>query len=303
MLLKFIYLQKQKISFIVNPFSGTSSKNKIDTLIEKYLNLDKYNYDLFFTKYAGHASEIVQSLLNDGTNIIVAVGGDGTVNEVISLLIDTDIVVGIIPAGSGNGFASHLGLSKNIKKSIDVINKGIIKTIDTCTLNGKPYINVAGLGFDAKIAFITRNNTQRGILPYLLTTIGESFNFSTEELIVEIDGKQIKGRYALAAIANASMYGYHFTIAPSACIDDGFLDIMLLKDAPVYKYFFSSYRGFNKTLHKSNLAEVYRGRSIKIKSANPIYYHMDGEGYNAENEFEINVIPTSLKILVPSSLN
>ena len=294
-------MKKQKIVFIVNPFSGTGSKKKIETLIYKHLDHTRFEISFKFSEYPGHAALLTRQAVADSADIVAAVGGEGTLNEVGSVLIHSNTIMAIVPAGSGNGFAYHLGLGRNIRKALNAINEGHTMWVDTCILNDKKYINVAGLGFDAKIAYLTKQRTQRGFLPYFLTTIKESFHFSAEHFSLEIDGKIIIGNYAIAVIANASMYGYNFSIAPTANINDGLLDILLIKEAPVYKYFYNVYRCFNKTLHLSPLVETYSAKTIKIKSKRPVYYHLDGEGYREEKEFNFHIQPKSLRFIVPAN--
>ncbi|HMQ07264.1 MAG TPA: diacylglycerol kinase family lipid kinase [Saprospiraceae bacterium] len=293
-------MKKQKIVFIVNPFSGTGSKKKIKSLIYKHLDTTRFDISFYISEYPGHAAILTRLAIDNSADIVAAVGGDGTLNEVGSVLIHSDTIMAIVPAGSGNGFAYHLGLGRNISKALKAVNEGNTLWIDTCILNDKKYINVAGLGFDAKIAYLTKQRTQRGFLPYFLTTIKESLKFTTEHLTFVIDGKIFRGNYAIAVVSNASMYGYNFSISPTACINDGYMDLTLVKEAPVYKYFLITYRYFNKTLHRSSLVETYRAKSIKISSGRPVHYHVDGEGFNVEENFNFQIQPKSLRIIVPA---
>lgn len=293
-------MEKQRILFIVNPFAGSNSKHNISEQIHKYLDQTKYDCHIKFTGYPQHGHELALHAVDEGIDIIIANGGDGTVNEVASAIVGSNSTFGIIPGGSGNGFSMHLGLGRSFQKAMKAINDGKIINIDTCKLNDSFYVNVAGLGFDARIAFLTKANKERGFTPYFTATLKESIRFKAEQLKIDIDGKIIEGRFAAAVIANASRYGYSFTIAPTAELTDGELDIILIKEASVPRYFLSAYRFFNKTLHQSKLTEAYKGKKIKITSPNPVYYHLDGEGYDAIKEFTVEIVPQSLKLIIPA---
>lgn len=252
-----------------------------------------------YTEYSGHAITLARSAVSDGFDIVVAVGGDGSVNEVAQALVGTETILGILPGGSGNGFAMHLGLGRNASTALNYLNQGQILTIDTCTVNDRFFTNVAGIGFDARIAFLTKANKKRGFLPYFMTAVKESRNFKPTKLKITIDGQKVSGSYAAAVVANASMYGYNFTVSPTATLQDGKMDVMLIKEAPLYKYFFESYRFLNRSLHKSSITEEYQGREIKIVLDDTDYIHVDGEGYEAELALDFVIRPRSLKVLVP----
>lgn len=290
---------KKRIRFIVNPFSGTSGKQTIPNLIKKFLDHSKFDYEIVFTKYAGHAIELAKEGARLQFDYVAAVGGDGSVNEVAQSLMHSNTALIVLPGGSGNGFAMHLGLGRNIQKAIEIINFGKIIEIDTCRVNGRFFINVSGLGFDARIAYKTKKNSKRGFIPYFLTSIREAKKFKAQNLKIKVDGHEIKGEYAAAVVANASMYGYHFTIAPLASMQDGIMDLMLIQKAPLYKYFLMTFRFLNRSLHKSKITESYQGKSITIEMQDENYLHVDGEGFKAEKELSFQLNPRSLKVLAP----
>jgi len=249
---------KEQVTFIVNPFSGTTNKENFEKIIQENIDTIRYDYSIKFTQSAGHATTLAKEAVAQNKSLVVAVGGDGTINEVAGGLVHSDTALAIIPAGSGNGFALHLGMSKDFKTAIQQLNKAKKAKVDTCLLNGQFFINVAGLGFDAQV---------------------------------------IEGRYAAAVVANASKYGYVFTVAPYAKLNDGLLDIILFKDTFVPRYFLEAYRFVNNTVHKSSITETYTGKSIKITSVNKSYYHLDGEGFDKTTDFEISVVPDSIWVM------
>ena len=294
---------KKKIRFIINPFSGTSQKSNTPQLISKLLDHTKFEYEIVYTQYAGHAINLAKEGVQSKIDFVAAVGGDGSVNEVAQALVHSTTALIVIPGGSGNGFAMHVGLGRNIEKAIQYINAGKIIEIDTCQVNDRFFINVSGLGFDARIAYKTKQNSKRGFLPYFMTSVKESQKFKPQHLEINVDGKAINGDYAAAVVANASMYGYHFTIAPQASMQDGIMDLMLVKKAPLLKYFLTTYRFLNRTLDKSKITETYRGKSISITMPDENYLHVDGEGYKTEKKLVFKIIPKSLKVLVPDQKN
>ena len=292
-------MDKKNILFIVNPFAGTSTKKNISDLILQFLDSTKYDHEIVFTEYPNHGKELAQKAVEEGIDIVIANGGDGTVNEVASAIIGSETTFGLIPGGSGNGFSMHLGLGRSFNRAMNAINTGKTIKIDTCKLNGAFYVNVAGFGFDARIAYLTKANKVRGFKHYFTTTLKEAKKFQAQHLKLDIDGKLVEGKYAAAVVANASRYGYNFTIAPTAQLTDGVLDIMLIKEASVYRYFLSAYRFFTKSLHLSRLTETYQGTHIRITADNPVHYHLDGEGHDALKEFDIQIYPQSLNVIVP----
>ncbi len=290
---------KKRIRFIVNPFSGTSGKKTTPDLIKNLLDHSKFEYEVVFTQHAGHAIELAKEGVDLNFDYVAAVGGDGSVNEVAQSLLHSNTALIVLPGGSGNGFAMHLGLGRNIQKAIQIINTGKTIEVDTCSVNNRFFINVSGLGFDARIAYKTKENSKRGFIPYLLTSIREALKFKPQKLDIIIDGKKVSGEYAAAVIANASMYGYHFTIAPTASMQDGIMDIMLIKKAPLYRYFLMVFRFLNRSLHKSGITETFQGKSIAVTMQEESYLHVDGEGYKTEKELAYKISPKSLKVLAP----
>lgn len=288
---------KEYVTFIVNPFSGTTNKSNFEAIVNTYIDKSRYDYIIHFTESAGHATTLAEAAVLQNRDIVVAVGGDGTINEVAAGLVHSDTALAIIPAGSGNGFALHLGMSKDPKTSIEQLNTAQKAKVDTCLLNGQFFINVAGLGFDAQVAYHTKTDTKRGFWNYLKRTLQLSTKYRPEVLSLEIDGKKIEGKYAAAVVANASKYGYIFTVAPFAKLNDGLLDIILFKDTFVPRYFMEAYRFVNNTVHKSSITETYTGKTIKITSVNKSYYHLDGEGFDKTTDFEITVVPESIWVM------
>ncbi len=293
---------KKHIRFIANPFSGTSRNADLNKKINRYLDLGKYSYDLIFTEYAGHAIELAKIAVEENVNIVVAVGGDGSINEVAHALINTDKVLGILPGGSGNGFAMHLGIGRSIDKAFRYLNEGHFLNIDTCLLNDRPYVNLAGLGFDAEVAARIKGSNLRGFLGYLVYSIQEAFAYKMQDFEISIDGQIIKRSCFTLAIANAPMYGYGFVVAPQAVLHDGKLELMILKKAPKWRIILEGWRYLTNSLHKSPLAERYKAKKISVKSVSTkTAVHVDGESLVVESPVRFQIHPNSLNVICPKA--
>lgn len=221
---------KKRILFIVNPISGIHKKTNFPELVKKIIDHNKFETEVVFTEYSHHATEIAKDAVKKRYDIVVACGGDGTVNEVSSCLIDTDVVLGIIPFGSGNGLARHLHFSLKPEKSLEVINSGSPTKIDTAMINGYPFVSIAGIGFDAYVARKYSYVLRRGFLSYLriITKSFTSYRQKNYNLILNNEEK-ITTKALFISFANSNQFGYNATIAPKANLSDGFLDVCIVK--------------------------------------------------------------------------
>ncbi|MBK8519205.1 MAG: diacylglycerol kinase family lipid kinase [Saprospiraceae bacterium] len=290
---------RKKIRFVLNPFSGPKKKVDIKSILQNRINTEIIDTEICYTSYPGHATELSREAVDLGYYAVVAIGGDGTINEVAKSLVHTETALGIIPFGSGNGFSYHVGTKRDIFKAISCINNLNKICIDTILMNNNFFLNVAGIGLDAKVAFMTKKNKKRGFLPYFFQTLKESKGFRYMNLHIKTPSVSWENEYAMATIANASMYGYNFSIAPRAKINDGQFDVVLVKKAPVFKYFSLALRMLFKSLDKSPLVTYFTGSEMQISTKDATYYHLDGEGYKStQNEFVFKVDPQSLYLLV-----
>ncbi len=290
---------KKKILFIINPKSGVSNKKLIENQIVKYIDEKEFVYDFVYTQYQRHAEELSKNAVDENYQIIVAVGGDGTVREVAKGLKSSETKLAIIPTGSGNGFAFHHKIPRNICKAVEIINKQKSIKCDTASLNEEFFVNVAGIGFDAQIAFEFANYKKRGFLSYLILTIKEFFKYKTSDYIINVDGKQYKKNAFLISFANASQFGNNAYISPEANVSDGMLDVCILKKFPFFSALNIAIRLFRKSINKSKYLEIIRGKEIVIKQENPIITHLDGEPFEFENELNIKINPASLNLIIP----
>lgn len=291
--------KKQRLLFVINPFAGVGKKKNFQSLLEKNLDKNQFDFSLEYTTHPGHARQLAATAVAEHFDVVVAVGGDGSVNEIASELIDTEVKLGIVPAGSGNGFAGYLGYSRNLSQSIRDLNSAEAIKIDTCLLNDKPYVNVAGVGFDAWVAYKTKTQKFRGFMGYAKTAIQQTLNYDIEKYTIKIDGKTIEREALCIEVANATMFGYNMKIAPLAKLDDGLLDVVIIKKAPKLRYFPSMVRFPMGTIHESSLVEYHTAKKVEIIAKGDCAAHIDGEGFISCHNLIFSIKPLSLTVLKP----
>jgi diacylglycerol kinase (ATP) len=288
---------KRKILFVINPISGGKSKYNFPDKIDKYLDKSKFDAECVFTEYNGHGSILAAEAIKNGIEILVAVGGDGTINEVATEVDGTDKLMGIIPFGSGNGLARSLGIPLKEVQAIKRINKLHISKIDTGTFNGRKFFNMAGIGFDAQISARFAENVKRGLRNYIKIAFSEVSNYRSQNYHLQIDSKEYEYKAFMISIANSSQYGNNAHISPFASLNDGLLDICILRPFPLYKFPALALRMFRKNTHKSNYLEIIQGSEIIIRREREAAAHLDGEPFNMGTELSIGINPKSLNIL------
>ncbi len=289
----------KKVRFIANPFSGNNRKRDLPRLIEENLDLTKYQYELCYTEYPGHARVLAAEAARQGYFMVVACGGDGSVNEVGGSLVHTNTALGVLPCGSGNGFAEHLGMGRNVARAIQYLNEGVLLCIDTARLNEHPFVNLAGIGFDAVVAKRFRQSRVRGFWGYFFYTLTETFKYKMLLADIEIDGRHLQRACLLIEVANAPIYGYGFNIVPPARFNDGKLEVLIVNRAPKWRYLFESWRFLNRSFHRSPLVECYTCRHCRVVPHGPAAFHLDGEGYDLEGSAEFSIVPKSLWVMAP----
>lgn len=270
---------------------------KFPEMVSKYLDSEKFHAAYVFTEKRGHASEITAEMLKKGYEIVVAVGGDGTINEIATVLEGTDKLMGIIPFGSGNGLARSLGIPLNDKQAVLRINDLHQSSVDSGIFNGRKFFNMAGIGFDAHISALFAEEVKRGLAGYVRTTLAEISKYRSQNYRLEIDGKAFEREAFMISIANSSQFGNNAHIAPFASLNDGFLDICIVKPFPLYQFPLMGYRMFSKSTHKSKFIEIIKGREIRILREFPAAVHLDGEPVPMGAELNIGIRPLSLNVL------
>lgn len=292
-------MTNKRVVFIINPISGTGNKEAVSSLIERHIDKDKYDYALMFTEYAGHAYEMATKCKDDNADIVVAVGGDGTVNEIAKGLIESNTALGIVPCGSGNGLARHLMLPMNIKGAVEVINEGIIHQLDYGTINEHPFFCTCGMGFDAFISKKFAEAGKRGMLTYLENVLLEGLKYEPETYELTIDGNETEPYKAfLLSVANASQYGNDAYIAPQASMSDGFLDVVIMEPFDIIEAPQVGIELMNKTVDKNTKIKSFKARDIMIRRAHPGVIHYDGDPIEAGTELHVKLHNKGIRVVV-----
>ncbi|MDA1009572.1 MAG: diacylglycerol kinase family lipid kinase [Bacteroidetes bacterium] len=283
-----------KIKVIINPISGTGKQKGVEDYIAKHLD----NYEIVYTKKSGDASKISKDAVKENFNAVIAVGGDGTVNECLKSLINTNTALGVIPCGSGNGFAYHIGMKRSVEEAIKQLKNAKIETIDSCSVNGIPFVNVAGIGFDAHVSQLFAKLKKRGFFNYVKLIVKE-LNYKAQEYNITYDGIERKVGAYMISFANSSQYGNDVKISPMADIQDGLLDFVIVKEFPKWKIPFFLLQIATGKVHLSKYVEIIQAKKMEITTNNTLL-HLDGEPYKASNPVIINLLENSLKILKPN---
>ncbi len=289
---------KKKAVFIINLVSGTSDKASVPELINKYIDRDKFDHQTVITQYAGHATEIANRAKADGTDVVVAVGGDGTVNEVARAIVHSDTALGIMPCGSGNGLARHLLLPMNLRRSIDIINECQIRDLDYGVINGYPFFCTCGMGFDAFVSMKFAEAGKRGPITYVENVLREGLKYKPETYILQDENGTIKYKAFLISCANASQYGNNAYIAPQASMSDGLLDVIIMEPFDVIEAPQISIDMFNKTLNKNSKIKTFRCRKLHVHRSKPGVIHYDGDPVMTGEDIDIELKPKGVKMII-----
>jgi len=291
----------KKIVFIINPKSGILKKDNISEVIESTLDKNKYDYQVKYTSGPGNATELCKQYVEQKIDIIVAVGGDGTINEVAKGLVNSESTLGIIPGGSGNGLAHHLDIPLGIKKAIEVINHGNSLKIDTGSLNGHLFVSIAGVGFDGLVAQKFAKAGFRGFVSYLKIVTEEYPRYKPKKYTLKIEDKLIKTKALFIAFANSDQFGFQTTIAPGAQVDDGLIDVIIAAKPPLIEIPILAGLLYWRKIDKSKYIQIYKASEIKITTRKKRWANIDGEALKTERKFTVRVQPGSLNIIVPAS--
>ena len=289
---------KKKAVFVINLISGTSDKAAIPGLIDQYLDKTKFEYEIAITQYAGHASEIATKAKDDGVDVVVAVGGDGTVNEVARAIVHSNTALGIIPCGSGNGLARHLLLPLNVRKAIDVINRNEVRQLDYGIINDYPFFCTCGMGFDAFVSMKFAEAGKRGPITYVENVLREGLKYKPETYTIEDDNGTLQYKAFLISCANASQYGNNAYIAPQASMSDGLMDVIIMEPFDVFEAPQISIEMFSKTLDKNSKIKTFRTRHLHIHRDKPGVIHYDGDPVMTGADIDIELKPKGIKIIV-----
>ena len=287
---------------IINPVSGTGNKDKLPRLIDTVVDHDINDVSIIMSEYAGHAREIAAQAASDGADVVVAIGGDGTVNEVGSALCGTQTAMAIVPSGSGNGLARHLRISMNASRALQVLNNGVVGRFDYCTVNDRPYFCTCGMGFDATVSYKFANEGTRGFITYIKTALSEYLKYKPEEYTIDIDGETMQEKAFVIACCNAAQYGNNAYIAPRATMQDGLLDVTVMHPFSIAQSPLVGARLFLRQLGHDHHVSIYRGKRVVIERKQEGILHIDGDPVIMPARLVIENVAAGISILVPPSL-
>ncbi len=289
---------KKKMLVIVNPISGVGRQKKIERLLRDNLNHDLYDHTVRYTEHIHHGTELAREGVMQGFDIITAVGGDGSVNDVIAGIHGSDATLGIIPCGSGNGLARCMKIPLTPALAIRVLNQANQGLIDTIVLNEKYYIaSIAGVGFDAYIARLMKSAKLRGFSAYLNLILREYPTYESKDYTLVIDGQEIRRKAWFTTFANSNQFGYNAAIAPLAKLDDGLIDISIVDKIPIGHVPITGPLVYANHFELSQHVEMFKAHEVHVAGNVDRWVNIDGEGENVGDELHFVNHQKSLKIM------
>lgn len=289
---------KTTITFIVNPIAGTKSKEGMEELIGQVMDAVRFDCRVVRTEYAGHAAVIASQCVAEHCDICVAVGGDGTVNEVARSLVQSQTALGIVPCGSGNGLARHLRMPLEPKEALSIINEGHTDFFDYGIINSQPFFCTCGMGFDAFVSEKFAEAGKRGVTTYIEKVLKESLNYKPDTYTVEDETGQHRHKAFLITCANAAQYGNNAYIAPGASMQDGLLDVIVMEPFTVFEAPQMAIDLFAKTLGNNHRIKTFQARSVHIHREQTGAVHYDGDPMQMGRDIDISIVPLGLKAVV-----
>ena len=290
--------ERKKLMAIINPFSGNSRKARVPNIIDEVIDHNKFVVDVVFVTRELRVRDLAANAVKEGYYGVIAVGGDGTVNGAADALKETDVALAIIPCGSGNGLARHLEIPMNMRRAIEVINRDHVEVCDYCTLNGETFVCTCGFGFDAVIADRYAQRTRRGPLNYVKTALQVYAHYKPIRCTIMIDGETIEEDVFVVTCANASQYGNNAFIAPHASLQDGLLDVTVIKPFSPIESPIVGGSLFTKTVDKNRHVDTYRARQVRIHADPPSVYHIDGEPMDVISDMLVTCHAGGIKFFV-----
>lgn len=289
-------MKNDKLLIIVNPRSGVNSKTGMGATLASALEQAGYSVDCAYTERAGHATELAREAAAKGYGSVVVCGGDGTVNEAASGLVGTDVILGIVPSGSGNGLARHLGVPVDESKSLGVIRPDNVTVCDYGTVNDRNFFCTCGVGFDATVSHRFSHENRRGRITYIKNVVETFAGYKPQTFILDIDGKRLRREAFLVAVCNASQYGNNAFIAPMASLNDGMLDVIVIKSGNALKMMLAGFDVLTGMVPYNHNIETFRVRKAGIDLPGPVLGHIDGEPVNFSGRLEFQCHPHQLKV-------
>ena len=292
--------ENKKVFFIINKFSGTGYQDSIEGRIIDECAALNYGCTIQHTQSRGHATQLAQQAVDENFDMVFAVGGDGTVNEVAQGLIGSGITMGILPKGSGNGLARHLGIPMKFASALKLMTSPQVINMDTMYINGKLSVNVSGIGFDGHVAGMFGKDGKRGLAGYTKLVLKEFLSYKELEAQVVVDGTKHHTSSFIIALANSSQFGNNARVAPLASVCDELIDVCFIKKIPFSHVIGFATKMFSGTLDKSSLVKIHKGKNISIVFSKAVAFHIDGEPQEPAKEFDVHIDPGQLRMIVPA---
>jgi len=290
-----------RIRIIFNPISGHVARNaKLRSYGEQFLRRHGLNGTIVDTTHPHHATELARKAIADGCDVVVAMGGDGTLNEVARAVTDSPATLGLIPCGSGNGLGRHLGLPNDGRRALEVLRGGRVRIIDTGLANGFPFFNVMGVGFDAEISSQFNRLTKRGFMAYVRTGLRMWRTYQPDNYAIHNGTGSRELPAFVIAVANSDQYGNDCFIAPEAQVDDGILNLTAIRPFGNLSLIPIALSLFRRKVHQNQHVESLAGDHFAIERSAPGPIHTDGEVHETDARVEVTIKPRSLRILVPA---
>jgi YegS/Rv2252/BmrU family lipid kinase len=287
---------------IINPVSGAGADahaaEKRVGLAREVARRCGTEIEIVLTERAGHARDLAAAFRDAGAPLVIAWGGDGTTNEVATALAHTGIPLAIVPSGSGNGLATELRVPVDPERALEAALQGRDRHIDAGDLNGRLFVNIAGVGFDAHVAhqFQQLSRGRRGGLPYLTIGLRSVWGYQAGSYVIEFDGERLETEALVIAFANGCQYGNKAVIAPLACVDDGKLEMVIVKPWPAAANFLRVHHLFRRTTHRAPGVLTRSVITARVTSTTPLEIHVDGEVVESSPEALVRVVPGALTL-------
>lgn len=292
-------MNKKHLVFIINPRSGVDRQKAIQNAIDTTLDQQQYSYEIQYTQYAKHGTILAKEAAAKGAYAVVAVGGDGSVNDIVAGLLDTDTCLAIIPKGSGNGMARTMGIPLKEQEAIAVINKGNEIKMDIGYANERPFISNAGVAFDALISRKFAKSVRRGFAIYSWLVTKYLWVYKAWKWDIEIDGKPLQEKAFIITVANGRQFGYNFQIAPDANWTDGLFDVVIIRNFPRILGGLIALRAMNGSILKSPYVKHYRAKEVVVSHPQLRLMQTDGDAHDCENRIRFTIKKGLQKVIVP----
>lgn len=292
-------MSQKHIVFIINPKSGVERRKEIQQGIDDHLDKDRYSYEIVNTEYAKHGTLLAKEAAARGAYAVVAVGGDGSVNDIMQGLQGTDTILAIVPKGSGNGMARTMRIPLDTQEAIKVINKGNVVSMDVGMANNRPFISNAGVAFDALIAKKFAASARRGFFVYSWLVTKYMWRYKSWVWDITVDGKHFQERAFMVSVANGQQFGYNFKIAPMASYTDGLLDLIVIRKFPKILGGLIVLRAMNGTIAGSPFVTHIRGKEITVSNPALKLMQTDGDAHACEPGIDFSIHEAAQKVIVP----